>query len=789
MGLVYRAHDEETGDTVAVKVLHPGQTGERFLREAAVLSTLKHPAIVRYVAHGEADLGRLYLAMEWLEGRTLSELLAQRSLTVEEGLTLALRVAAGLAAAHRQGVVHRDVKPSNVFLPEDSLAEAKLIDFGVARHRLDPHFTEAGLLIGTLAYMSPEQASGERNPEPASDVFSLGSTLFRALTGEHPFKGGDATAILAKVLLDEPPPLHEVVAEMAPDFEALIAEMLAKNPLARPQNGAEVEKRLRAVDIWARGAPAPATLGTDEQRAEWIVLVGGGEPEDTETRELRLSQPELAPSVRAASIVLSNGGRWHVLADGTGVASFSASAGDQGAHAVRAAFALSELLPDRPMCLTLGLGVVGRRGPMGAALDRAVRTLAGAAPGEVRLDEETAGALGPRRTSRAPDGRFRLGREARPLDAARLFLGRSTECVGRERELIALEALFDECVSEPVARAALIIGEAGLGKSRLRYELLLRLAEHETQSAVLLGRADSLSAGSPFGLLRHALRRSAELFDGEPIETSREKLRARVSRNVKDTTLAQEVAAYLGELAGVPFDSNATGSLAAARADPTRMGDSIRGAWLDFVGAECGDKPLVIVLEDLHWGDRPSINLIDAALAAHAELPLLVVALARPEVEVTLPKLWAERAVQEIRLRPLHRAAAGRLARSVLGPEIGEETIARIVELAEGNAFFLEELIRAVAEGRSDLPPSVVGVVQARLDELEPDARRLLRAASIFGMRFWQSAVERLTGRERGAESVSLLLEELSARELISRRPTAAFPGRDRIRLQAFHGA
>lgn len=773
MGLVYRALDEATGDTVAVKVLHPGQTGERFLREAAVLSTLAHPAIVRYVAHGETERGRLYLAMEWLAGRTLSEHLAERPLTIKETLTVAARVASGLAAAHREGVVHRDVKPSNVFVVNGSLADAKLIDFGVARRRLDPHFTEAGLLIGTLAYMSPEQASGDRNPEPASDVFSLGSLLYRAVSGEHPFKGGDATVILAKVLLDEPAPLSRLVPNIPAPFEQLLTDMLHKRPDDRPANAAAVEARLRSMSIGNISEPPPAALGSEERRAVWVALVGGGEPEDTETRELRLSQPELAPNTRAAAMVASHGGSWHVLADGTGVATFFVTETDHGAAAARAAMALVALFGDRPLALSLGLGVVGQRGPIGSALDRAVTTLAGARPGEVRVDAETARVLGPRRTVRTSDGRHRLGSESTPPDTARLFLGRATEFVGRERELVALEALYDECASEPVARAALVLGDAGVGKSRLRYELALRLTEHELPSTVLLGRSDSLSAGNPFGLLRHALRRSAELFDGEPAELSREKLLRRVTRSMGDSDHAREVVAFLGELSGVPFPLSFAEALAPARADATRMGDGIRGAWLDFVAAECGARPLVILLEDLHWGDRPSVNLIDAALAAHPELPLLVIAFARPTVDETLTKPWVERGAQTLRLRPLHRGAATQLSRSVLGASATEETIARIVDLADGNAFFLEELIRTVADGHSELPASVVGMVQNRLDTLPTNARRILRAASVFGMRFWQSGAEHLTGQHHDAAA----LEELAGRELVSRRPQSAFPG------------
>jgi len=148
MGVVYRARDRTSGDVVAVKVLHQDQRPDRFLREAAVLAELSHPAVVRYVAHGVTSKGQVYLAMEWLEATSLSSLIANRRLAFPECLTLLRRVCAGLAIAHQLGVVHRDLKPANILVPDGALAQAKLIDFGIARRRFDPRITERGLLIG-----------------------------------------------------------------------------------------------------------------------------------------------------------------------------------------------------------------------------------------------------------------------------------------------------------------------------------------------------------------------------------------------------------------------------------------------------------------------------------------------------------------------------------------------------------------------------------------------------------------------------------------------------------------
>src|SRR5262249_6055397 len=172
-------------------------------------------------------------------------------------------------------------------------------------------------------------------------------------------------------------------------------------------------------------------------------------------------------------------------------------------------------------------------------------------------------------------------------------------------------------------------------------------------------------------------------------------------------------------------------------------GDQVRGAWEEWVVAECRGGPVLLVLDDLHWGDLPTVKFVEAALRETRELPFMVLALARPEVHGSFPGLWAERGVQEVRLGGLGRKASERLVRAAIA-DADEATVAGVVDRAGGNALFLEELIRAVAEHRSELPPTVLAMVAARLEELDPEARRALRAASVFGEVFWRSGVAAL---------------------------------------------
>jgi len=193
MGTIFRARDLITDHAVALKLLldpggAAGELTERFLREARFLSDLRHPGIVAYLAHGQTSEGLAYLAMEWLEGEDLARRLGRSSLSTAESLTLLRVVAGALHAAHRRGVVHRDIKPSNLFLRGGEVARAAVLDFGIARRlHISNAMTRTGAVIGTPAYMAPEQARGSRVITPSADIFSLGCVLFECLTGEPPF--------------------------------------------------------------------------------------------------------------------------------------------------------------------------------------------------------------------------------------------------------------------------------------------------------------------------------------------------------------------------------------------------------------------------------------------------------------------------------------------------------------------------------------------------------------------------------------------------------------------------
>jgi serine/threonine protein kinase len=262
MGTVYRAREHASGRIVALKVLR-ADAGDltRFALEARMLAKLAHPGIVEYVAHGVTADGQPWLAMEWLEGETLDHSLERGTLSVDETLRVARSVADALAAAHEAGVVHRDLKPSNVFLVCDG--RVKLLDFGIAKSIDVTGLTHTGELVGTPAYMSPEQARGEA-VDGRADLFALGCIVFRCITGKVPFDGADLMAIATKLALEQAPLLSDFDPTVPARLDRLEAALLEKDPGDRPRDAARVRDSFDAI---ARGDELPlSTIAAPTRR-------------------------------------------------------------------------------------------------------------------------------------------------------------------------------------------------------------------------------------------------------------------------------------------------------------------------------------------------------------------------------------------------------------------------------------------------------------------------------------------------------------------------------------------
>jgi eukaryotic-like serine/threonine-protein kinase len=296
-GAVYRGCDRLTGRPLAVKVLHRAGDRARFLREAQVLATLVHPHIVRYLGHGVSRAGEHWIAMEWLEGANLFEHLLKGGLPVEHVLALGGVLSRVLAWLHGRGLVHRDLKPGNVFLVGSDVRRAILLDFGIARadQETSVALTPTGSLMGTPEYMPPEQISDSKRVDARADVFALGCILYQALTGRSPFAGHNVVESLHHVLYDNPPPVTSLRRDAPPELDALVRRMMSKKMEERPADGAAVAEALGRIQaIPSNGSEFPESITTIRVPVEDTLVTGA--PQSAEwLRESAESPPGPKP--------------------------------------------------------------------------------------------------------------------------------------------------------------------------------------------------------------------------------------------------------------------------------------------------------------------------------------------------------------------------------------------------------------------------------------------------------------------------------------------------------------
>lgn len=347
-----------------------------------------------------------------------------------------------------------------------------------------------------------------------------------------------------------------------------------------------------------------------------------------------------------------------------------------------------------------------------------------------------------------------------------------------------LEAQLAACIDESEAHLVLFTAPPGAGKSRLRHEFLRRVEKRSEPLTLLLGRGDVMSVGAPYGILRSALHKLCGITGSEPLELQRERLRVRIAQHLAPDA-AEQIIPFIGELCGVPFVAEGWPMLQAARQDPKILRDRVRRAFLDFLAAECAERPVLLVLDDLQWADGLTVSLLDEAMHEQRKAPLFFLAFARPEVYAAFPRLWSGHGGLRMSLRGLSKKACARLIEQVLGPAVPAADLARAVEQSAGNALFLEELIRSLAEGKPELrSETVVAMLQARLGRLTSELRLVVRAAAVFGQTFWRGGVMALLSLPASETAVDAWLSTLVELELVQPQPESRLKDQPEYRFR-----
>jgi serine/threonine protein kinase/tetratricopeptide (TPR) repeat protein len=782
MGMVYRVTGVDLDQPFALKVLAPEVAGDeafrrRFMREIRIAASLRHPNIVP-VHNADEHEGLLFLVMDYIPGTDLEHVIRQSgSLEARRATSLLAQVAAALDAAHDRGLVHRDVKPGNILIaPGEGSEGAYVTDFGLAKRfhgeRSTTALTKSGVALGTVGYMSPEQITGRRT-DGRADIYALGCVYFEMLTGGAPY--GENESVMSTLFAhvnEEPPSLPGQLAASYPGLNAVIAQAMAKDPedrydfasafandAARALQGAPAPGARAVRDTGSPRTRQPAGRSAQTPPSRWKAtrkvvsvvscrLTVSSRPGETgesgfvsDVVDRCLVEVRIAISSHGGTVETPGGD------DVLVVFGMPRPREDDALRAVRAAAEIGEritgfaralgVVVDARIGVDTGRVLTGRaRQPLsGGPVDGATKLRQLAGTGDVLLTSETlrlvrdaveVEALEPIALPGGADPVpvFRLVR----LDPTAPGLARrfDTPFVGRKRELHLLREAWNRAVEERGCHLVTVLGEAGVGKSRLVVELL---DEVGSSSWVLRGRCLPYGEGITFWPITEALT-------------------------------------PLGELGRPVIDRLQGGGVAAAQ----ELFLAVRGL-LESLSAE---RPVILHVDDLQWAEPMLLDLLDHVAELSRVGPILVLCTARLELLDLRPawgggKLNATTAL----LGPLGVADSQALL-DELSAGLDPEMRARILTASDGNPLFLEEIVTLAREfGSVKVPATIEALLAERLGRLASQEREIIESAAVEGEVFHRRSVAWLVG-ERPAEALEASLSSLVRKELIRPHPSTS---------------
>jgi predicted ATPase/serine/threonine protein kinase len=815
-GTVFLGQDSQLDRPVAIKVLHAGAgrpqaEADRFLQEARRLARLRHPGIVAVHDVGVQE-GQVYLVSDFVDGPDLGHHLREHRLDWPEAARIAAAVADALAHAHARQIVHRDVKPANILLTADR--EPVLVDFGLALDDVQASSEEKGLVSGTPCYMSPEQAAGSAHRvDGRTDIYSLGVVLYEMLTGRVPFRTNNTMELLQQVRNDEPQPPRQVVGDIPVELERICLKTLAKRQQDRYITAADFADDLRR--LLAAVAETSAVLRTpvetalpassrpdvpsplssqrssqrrirEAERRQVTVLVCGCDLFDSETyleldaedqvRLLRTFQETCEQAVRRfEGTVVQCSERGLLVCFGYPVA-FE--------HAARRAVETGLVLLDdlkavgrqlrgtQPLEVNSWVGI--HTGPavveakedsismVGEARNVAVRLEDVAVPGRVVCTEAThrlirghfeCANLGSRKIkgSVQPVEIFQVAGVAdtrSPIETA--SPAEITPLTGRDHEMHLLKDRWEQA-AEGMGQVVLLVGEAGLGKSRLVYALkqhVQKLAGETTptDSSVVEWRCAPHFRNTGLYPVVDFFERFLGFSRDEPLAARFDRL----VRHLEEYELAEpDVVPLFADTLSLPTDAR----FPPLGLSPAREREETFRALRDWLRAHSSRRPVLFILEDLHWADASTLEFLGKFLAEGSHDRILTMLTYRPEFETPWPALAHQ---TRLALNRLTRRQVGDLMRNQAGRDLPEALVEQVFDRAGGVPLFVEEFTKSVQDlGARTIPATLQDLVMARLDRMDTE-REIAQLAAVLGHEFRYELLAAVASMEESALQAEL---------------------------------
>ncbi|NNE97460.1 MAG: protein kinase [Pyrinomonadaceae bacterium] len=881
MGEVYLARDEELKRKVALKVLPPEMVEnsdrlQRFVHEARAASALNHPNILTIYEVGQAAFSEEtvhYISMEYIEGEIFNSYIYEKRVSLDKLIKYLCQVGEGVSKAHIAGIAHRDLKPENVMINSDGYA--KVLDFGLAKlvdkeaelNHFQEHQSRSGVILGTVGYMSPEQARGSSEIDARSDIFSFGCILYETLAKEKPFVADSAIDCLHKIIHEDPIPLNEQNCDIPGSLQEITEMCLAKSPEHRYQTIREVVDDLTKLNL-----PIAGSLSSESVRAQTETLtMREAAPTRTISRpafEQRKQVTLLYADIETLSELFEtldpeeSARYWDelwsqitmVVSDGDGEIhrrfpdGFSAIWGSSMTRegdperAIRTALSLQKSIlnyfkknlscefdPEEVSVggdMNNGLLRIGLDTGMslisldetteklklsGPVLNVAKRLAIETKAGEVLVSHGTyrhirgVFDITPQKISH----KLKLKKETRNIRVYRIDRSKSrafrletrgvggieTNLIGRQGEMDKLLDALYSVFEESELQAITVLGEAGLGKSRLLYEFRDQLELIPEKVRVFNARAYEGLNNLPFSLLRDVFAFRFEIFDTDPDSIAREKFGKgirdilSVSTGISESEI-EELTHFLGNL--ISLDYSGSVHFRGIKDDPRQFRERALSFAQQFFDAVSRDSPVVINLDDIHWADEDSLSFFEQLITAIPRAKLLVLGFARPSLLERRPH-WMEglRNHTRIHLDLLSDRETRILVKDVLRrlDKPAKKLVKLVVKTANGNPFYAEELIKMMIDQRiittefekwavdetrlNDLPmpSSLNGVLQARFDQLSTMEKVTLQYAAVIGFEFWIGALNEFE-EERDQEAV---LRSLREKEIIYRHENSVF--------------